>query len=364
MRRPMGWVTPLLVLVLAVLAVLVVPAGVTWSAPDGDEEQIPVTIKELDVRETIREFKKFERRLEKYRSEVSEGQKTASEVASMLDELRRTASKENDYNEDQILEAIGGYIDGVIGKQAKLVDFLQSQRYRISYYANRMAASVRPEDIAVLFGTERGNLKHLGQRTKQLDTSGREIASFIDSLSKEEFDKKTFRPLPSMSAAKRRKLAQLELRYQNGKNALAIAKSRLRLVREAARAKTAASGKVDLNVDLLLSQMFGTLDRIRLQMSRDLLYLETFLGNYERSERTQEILRALQQLVSLQGGMEAPSPGLANVLDWLEDTSVRKLTAGLESVDSGSAAFPRSADLLREAYGKGRVDTPQNKKEK
>jgi hypothetical protein len=277
----------------------------------------------------------------------------------MLGELRRTASEENGYNEEQILEAIGGYIDGVIGKQAKLVDFLQSQRYRISYYANRMAASVRPEDIAVLFGTERGNLRHLQQRTKQLDTSGREIAAFIDTLSKEEFDRKTFRPLPSMSAAKRRKLAQLELRYQNSKNALSIAKSRLRLVREAARAKTAGLGKVDLNVDLLLSQMFGTLDRIRLQMSRDLLYLETFLSNYERSERTQEILKALQQLVSLQGGMEGPSPGLANVLDWLEDTSVRKLTAGLEDVESGSPAFPRSSDLLREAYGKGRADVPE-----
>lgn len=343
------------------LVALVVGTGLAWSAPEGDDDEIPVTIRELDVRDTIREFRKFEARLEKYRSEVSEGQKTATEVAAMLDELRRTASKENGYNEEPILEAIGGYIDGVVAKQAKLVDFLQSQRYRISYYANRMAASVRPEDVAVLFGTERGNLSHLQQRTKQLDTSGREIAAFIDTLSEEEFDKKTFRPRASMSAAKRRKLAQLELRYQNGKNALSIAKSRLRLVREAARAKTAASGKVDLNVDLLLSQMFGTLDRIRLQMSRDLLYLETFLGSYERSERTQEILRALQQLVSLQGGMESPSPGLANVLDWLEDSSVRKLTAGLEGVESSSAAFPRSADLLREAYGKGHVDAPAKK---
>jgi len=356
MRRPTTWVIPL-------LAVLIVPIGIAWSAPEDDEEQIPVTIKELDVRDTIREFKKFEQRLEKYRSEVSEGQKTASETASILDELRRNASEENGFNEEEILDAIGGYIDGVIGKQAKLVDFLQSQRYRISYYANRMAASVRPEDIAVLFGTESGNLKHLQRRTKLLDTSGREIATFIDKLSKEEFDKKTFRPLPSMSAAKRRKLAQLEMRYQNSKNALSIAMSRLRLVREAARAKTAGLGKVDLNVDLLLSQMFGTLDRIRLQMSRDLLYLDTFLSNYERSERTQEILRALQQLVSLQGGMEGPSPGLANVLDWLEDTSVRKLTAGLENVESGSPGFPRSSDLLREAYGKGRVGVPGKKKE-
>ena len=48
------------------------------------EEEIPVTIRELDVRDTIREFRKFEARLEKYRSEVSEGQKTAAEVAAML----------------------------------------------------------------------------------------------------------------------------------------------------------------------------------------------------------------------------------------------------------------------------------------
>ena len=76
------------------------------------------------------------------------------------------------------------------------------------------------------------------------------------------------------AAAFGRRHAQLELRYQNSKNALDIAKSRLRLVREAQRAASRASAKVDLNVDLLLSQMFGTLDRIRLQMSRDLLYLE------------------------------------------------------------------------------------------
>ena len=338
----------------ATLVLLLARLGGDALAQSRGRDEIPLTIKELDVRDTIREFRRFEQRLEQYRTEVSEGQKVAVEIAAMLEELRREGSKENGYNEAAILRAIDGYVDGVIGKQAQLVDFLQSQRYRISYYANRMASSVRPEDIAILFGTERGNLNHLVQRTKQLDVAGKEIAAFIDSLGKDEFDRRTFQPLPSLSPAKRRLLGQLEMRYQSGKNGLDLAKSRLRLVREAARATTSAAGKVDINVDLLLSQMFGTLDRIRLQMSRDLLYLETFLSTYERSARTHEILRALQQLVSLQGGMEAPSPGLANVLDWLEDSSVRKLTAGLEDVDGGMVAFPRSSDLLREAYRKGR----------
>jgi len=341
-----------------VLATLLCALPAFAQSNPGDEE-IEVTIKELDVRDTIKEFKKFEERLEKYRSEVSEGQKAATEIASMLDELRRTASEENGYNESEILDAIRGYVDGVVGKQAALVDFLQSQRYRISYYANRMAADVRPEDIAVLFGTERGNLAHLQVRTRQLDDAGKEIAKFIDTLPKEQFDKRTFQALPGLPAAKRRRLAQLELRYQNSKNSLDIAKSRLRLVREAQRAASSAAVKVDLNVDLLLAQMFGTLDRIRLQMSRDLLYLETFLGRYERSARTQEILGALQQLVSLQGGMEAPSPGLVNVLDWLEDTSVRKLTVGLEGVNGGTVNFPRSSDVLREAYGKSKAPKPE-----
>ena len=52
--------------------------------------------------------------------------------------------------------------------------------------------------------------------------------------------------------------------------------------------------------------------------------------------------------------MEAPSPGLANVLDWLEDSSVRKLTVLDDAPGGGSMSFPRSSDLLREAYSKGR----------
>ncbi len=337
----------------ALLLILMPRQGI--AAESGEKDEIPVTIQELDFRDTIREFKEFEKRLEKYRAEVSEGQKAAAEIAAMLDELRRTATPENGHNEKAILGAIRAYLEDVVGKQSDLVDFLQSQRYRISYYANRMAASVRPEDIAVLFGTERGNRAHLIQRTKQMDDSSQAIAKFIDALSPDEFDKKSFRVLPGMPAARRRRLAQLELRYQNSKNALDISKSRLRLVRQAARAAAHADTNVDLNVDLLLSQMFGTLDRIRLQMSRDLLYLESFLSRYERSARAQEILRALQQLVSLQGDMEAPSPGLVNVLDWLEDSSVRKLNAGLDGIEGGSVTFPRSSDLLREAYSKGRV---------
>ena len=119
--RPISGVAALLF----VAALFAAPAV----AQSSRDEEIPVTIKELDVRDTIREFKKFEQRLEQYRSEVSEGQKTAAEIAKMLDELRQTATPDNGMNEGPILEAIGGYVEGVVGKQAKLVDFLQSQRY-------------------------------------------------------------------------------------------------------------------------------------------------------------------------------------------------------------------------------------------
>ena len=98
--------------------------------------------------------------------------------------------------------------------------------------------------------------------------------------------------------------------------------------------------------------MFGALDRIRLQMSSDLMYLEAYLARFEKSARTQEIVKALQQLISLQGGMDAPSPGLANVLDWLEESSLRKLA--INTPDGMGDSFPRTSDLLREAYTKGR----------
>jgi len=329
-------------------ALLAGPAGAQEAS-----DEVPVEIKEVDVEEAIREFQAFERRLEQYRKAVTEGQKAATDIGEMLAELRKTASKENGYNESEIIRAIGGYVDGVVQKQADLIDFLQSQRYRITYYANKVAASVRPEDIQALFGTEEGNIRRLRGRTRVLKDASREVAEFIDTLSPREFSRASFQPLPGMSQTKRAQLQQLQLRYQNAKNAVSIAESRLRLVRETSRvARHTGAAVPDVNVDIVLSQMFGALDRIRLQMSSDLLYLEAYLARYEKSARTQEIVKALTQLVSLQGGLDAPSPGLANVLDWLEESSVRKLT--VETPEGMPDAFPRSTDLLREAYTKGR----------
>ena len=334
---------------LAAILALLVPAS---NAQDADEE-IPVAIEEVDVTQAIREFKQFEARLEKYRKAVTEGQQAAADIGDMLTELRKTATEENGHNEKEILKAINGYVDGVVGKQAELIDFLQSQRFRISYYASKVAAEVNPEDIAALFGTRDGNMKGLKTRRVNLRAASKDIAAFVDKLSPREFSKATFQSLPAMSPAKQRRLQQLELRYQNAKNGVALAESRLRLVREAERASRVVSGRRPaINVDLILTQMFGALDRIRLQMSSDLLYLEAFLSRYEKSTRTQEIVKALQQLIALQGGLEGPSPGLANVLDWLEESAVRKLTID-EDMDGG-AAFPRSSDLLREAYATGR----------
>lgn len=323
------------------------------AAQEGGGEEIPVAIEEVDVVEAIREFKAFEQRLEKYRVAVSEGQKAASEIGAMLNELKSTATEENGHNEAEILRAIEGYVDGVIGKQSELVDFLQSQRYRISYYANKVAAAVRPEDVAQLFGTQEGNLRRMRARTEAMRDASRAVADFLDTLSPREFNKASFQPLPGMSAAKRRRLQELQLRYQNAKNGVAIAESRLRLVRQADRTSRRHGRGRTVNVDLILAQMFGALDRIRLQLSSDLLYLESFLAQFETSARTHEIVRALQQLISLQGGLEGPSPGLANVLDWLEESSVRKLSVN-DELDGVSEAFPRSSDLLREAYGKAK----------
>lgn len=333
---------------------LVLFVAVGW-VPAGLQE-VPVTIKELDVPAMIQEFKKFEQRLERYREEVTQGQKVAADLAGMLDELRRGAPQESGVKEETILKAIRGYVDQVIGKQIELIDFLESQRFRISYYANRMAASVRPEEIEQLFGTEAGNLAQLRHWTGRVEETAAAVARFIDSLGPDEFDRQAFRPLPGLSAAKERELARLQLQYQNAKTARAIAESRLRLVREAKRAAEAgAARKVEMNLDLLLGQMFGALDRIRLQLSRDLYYLETLLSRYEQSARTQEIFRALEQLVALQGGMEGPSRGLANVLDWLQEISAQKLTGGVAGLDrrAGGVFIRRSTDILREAYRRG-----------
>jgi hypothetical protein len=334
---------------LGILLLIAAPAA----TQDGSKpKEVPVTIKEVDVTEAIREFQSFERRLEEYRKAVTDGQKAATDIGDMLADLRRTAKKENNFNEKEILQAINGYVDGVVQKQADLIDFLQSQRYRITYYANKVAASVRSEDVAALFGTQEGNIRRLRNRTRGYKKASKDVAEFIDGLSSREFSRSTFQPLPGMSEAKRRKLHGLQLRYQNSKNAVSIAESRLRLVREAARVNRSKGGDPQINVDLILSQMFGALDRIRLQMSSDLLYLEAYLARFEKSARTQEIVGALQQLISLQGGMEGPSPGLANVLDWLEESAVRKLN--IDTPEGMTDSFPRTSDLLREAYTKGR----------
>ena len=125
-------------------------------APQRSQDRgVPVTIKELNISDAIAEFQSFKDKLGTFRTEISEGRAMAQETAQILDDLRASASPENNFNEKPILGAITGYVDGVLGKQVELVDFLESQRYRISYYANQMAASVRPEDLAILFGTTR-----------------------------------------------------------------------------------------------------------------------------------------------------------------------------------------------------------------
>ena len=102
--------------------------------------------------------------------------------------------------------------------------------------------------------------------------------------------------------------------------------------------------------DLLVGQMFGTLDRIRLQMSMDLMYLENLLGGYAHSSRTQEILEAFQNLIELQGDLEGPSPELASILDWLQDSSTRRLSLSAASLSRPGVEVPRYSELLREAY--------------
>ena len=96
--------------------------------------------------------------------------------------------------------------------------------------------------------------------------------------------------------------------------------------------------------------MFGALDRIRLQMSMDLIALEQLLSGYARSARTQGILDAFQSLVELQGDLEGPSPELSSVLDWLQDSSVRRLTLTGAGLERPGLNVPRFSDMLREAY--------------
>ena len=332
-------------------------------APAGGRE-IPVTIKELDIDAAMREFQAFQQRLEHHRKAISLGQKTAAETAQILEGLRQTASAKNGHNEQKILQAIRGYVEGVVAKQVGLVDFLESQRYRISYYANKMAASIRPQDLVVLFGTEEANENALTGGVQQVASAQKAIADFVDALPEAQFDKQLLRARASMPEARRRQLDALLFRYQQARDGQALAKSRLRLVREMQRKGGSARTRApDVNPDLLLGQMFGSLDRIRLQLSVDLVYLEDFLGRYAQTTRTQEILQAFQQLVEMQGGMAGPSKGLASVLDWLHASSFRRLRIGARSLAAPGLKLPQSSDLLREAYRAAHSQTPTHKME-
>jgi hypothetical protein len=314
------------------------------------EQEVPVTIKELDLAEAMREFQAFQQRLGDFREEIGEGRKVARETAQILEDLRRTASASNDYNEGPILDAVGSYVDGVIQKQVALVDFLESQRYRITYYANKMASSVRPEDLALLFGTEAQNEEAIGARASELDRARSAIADFIDALPADQFDRDSFQATRRMPPETKQRLDALLYRYQQEKNALDFAKKRLQLVRSAGRSVPGGGLVPEVDADLLVGQMFGALDRIRLQMSLDLLYLEHLLQGYSRSTRTQEILAAFQSLIELQGDLEGPSPELASVLDWLQDSSSRRISLSASGFTRPGLEIPRASDLLREAY--------------
>ena len=162
------------------------------------EGEVPVTIKELDVAGAIREFQAFQQRLDAFREEIGEGREVARETSQLLEELRRTATPENDHNEAAILATVSGYVDSVIHKQVQLVDFLESQRYRISYYANRMASSVRPEDLAMLFGTEEQNVLAIEGRVRAIEQAQLDLADFVDALPEDQFDRESFLPLPGL----------------------------------------------------------------------------------------------------------------------------------------------------------------------
>ena len=316
-----------------------------------DPEDVPVTIKELDVEDAMREFQLFKDRLGRYQEQLTSGRSVAVETGQILAELRATATPENGYNDGPILESVASYVDGVLGKQVELVDFLESQRYRITYYANKMASSVRPEDMAVLFGTEAQNRVAITNHVAAVDSAQRAIANFVDGLPEGMIDAGTFRPSRTMPRETRRRLDLLLYRYQEERNSLELAKRRLTMVRAVTRNTAGAGGpELDIDPDLLIGQMFGALDRIRLQMSIDLMYLEEMLSNYTRSSRTQEILQAFQALVEMQGDLESPTGELSSVLDWLQDSSTRRISISASELERPGLSFPRYSDLLREAY--------------
>ncbi len=328
-----------LILVLALAG----PAAAAAQTPD----DVPVTMKELDVEEAIREFQAFQLQLGRFRQEIDEGRSVATETAQILEELRATAGPENDYNEGPILEAVTAYVEGPVAKQVELVDFLESQRYRISYYANKMAASLKAEDLALIFGTEEQNRAVIGLRVRSVENARAELAEFVAGLPPDQLDARSYKPLRSMPQETRRRLDALVWSYQQERNALELSKRRLQIVRAAARSGRAKAP--DVEADLLIGQMFHGLDRIRLQMSLDLMYLEQLLSGYAQTARTQEILQAFQDLMELQGTLEGPSPELAGVLDWLQDSSARRISLGARDLSRPGLSIPRYSDVLREA---------------
>jgi hypothetical protein len=317
------------------------------------ERAVPVTIKELELDDAIKEFQQFRVELQTYQKEIGESRTVAQEIGQMLEDLRKTASADNDYNEAAILEAISGYLNQVVAKQVGLVDFLESQRYRISYYAGKMASAVRPQELAMLFGTPEQNLVAIESRTRSLAGIQDQIRTYVDSLDGEQFDLATFRPMPGMPADQKKGLNRLLYRYQQERDALALAKKRLQLVNQSTRSLNNSAKVPDVDTDLLMGQMFGALGRIRLQMSIDLMNLESLMEGYSRSARTQEILVAFSNLVQMQGDLEGPSPELAGVLDWLQESSLRKITFAAEGLNAPGLSLDSSTDLLREAYGSG-----------
>ncbi|PCJ52677.1 MAG: hypothetical protein COA70_11830 [Planctomycetota bacterium] len=315
------------------------------------ERDIPVTIKELELDDAIKEFQEFRVELQTYQKEISESRQVAQEIGQILEDLRATASPKNDFNEAAILEAIAGYLNQVVAKQVGLVDYLESQRYRISYYAGQMASAVRPQELAMLFGTQEQNLASIATRTRSLSKVQDEIRAFVDVLEDGQFDRSTFRPMPGMPAEKKKGLNRLLYRYQQERDALSLAKKRLQLVNQSTRRMEGGPQTPEVDTDLLMGQMFGALGQIRLQMSVDLMNLENLMTSYAKSSRTQEILIAFSNLVQLQGDMEGPSPELAGILDWLQESSLRKITFAAEGLDAPGLSLDSTNDLLREAYG-------------
>ena len=209
---------------------------------------------------------------------------------------------------------------------------------------------VKPGDLAPLFGTQEQNEVAITVRAREIGEARNAIADFIDGLPEDQFDRASFRATRSMAPETRQQLDVLLYRYQQEKSAMDLAKKRLQLVRSAGRTGPAGGPAPEVDADLLVGQMFGALDQIRLQMSMDLLYLEHLLQGYSQSTRTQEILAAFQSLVELQGDLEGPSPELSSVLDWLQDSSTRRITLNASSLTSQNFDIPRASDLLREAY--------------